>query len=99
MESILKLGVACFGHSHVSLQSSVAPVLQYMLEYYASVEEMLANKKKLFSATCHQLLCPALQLRGLLSGFPSQCEGVLVSTILSGLEGIFLSLFRRQVCM
>lgn len=95
MESILKLGVACFSHSHLPLQSCVTPVLQYMLEYYASIEEMLANKKKLFTATCHQLLCPALQLRGLLLGCSAQCEQVLVSAILSGLEMIFQSLFRR----
>ena len=96
MESILKLGVACFSHSHSILQSSVTPVLQVMLEYYGSVEETLANKKKLFSATCNQLLCPALQLKGLLLDW---CEPELVSGILNGLEGIFLSLFRRSVCV
>lgn len=96
MESVLKLGVACFSHSHSSLQPSVTPVLQVMLEYYCSVEESLANKKKLFSATCNQLLCPALRLRGLLVDWSGPEP---VSSILNGLEGIFLSLFRRSVWM
>lgn len=77
----------------------MTPVLKYMLEYYVSVEETLGNKKKLLTATCNQLLRPALQLRGLLDSPSqcggSQCGGVVMQDISDGLEGIFASLFRR----
>lgn len=87
------LGVACFSHTHLSLQRAVSPVLDAMLEYYVTLEDTLGNKKKLFTATCNQLLCPALQLRGLLQrSLPSQHGS---SGIINGLEGIFKSLFRR----
>lgn len=70
----------------------MCPVLDSMLQYYDNVEDTLGNKKKLFAATCNQLLCPALQLRGLLQHSPSPCKS---NDIVTGLDGILKSLFRR----
>jgi hypothetical protein len=65
-----------------------------MLELFTNLEDALANKKKLFSTVCQQLLCPAMQLWGLLLP-DSMPADIPVSNILNGLEGIFQSLFRR----
>ena len=91
LESMLKLGVACFSHTHSALRSAVSPALYCVLEYYASLEEMLGNKKKLFTATCKQLLHPALRLSCLLQGREGDAG------VAGGVARILRSLFRRFV--
>lgn len=97
LESILRLGVACFSPTHLALQTAVFAALAHVLLCYGHLEETQGNKKKLFTATCGQLLCPALELKGCLLASPPDCGVDTVSTIMLGLEAIFKSLFKRYI--
>lgn len=95
LESILRLGVACFSHTHLALQPAVLAVLACVLQCYGQLEDTQGNKKKLFTATCGQLLCPALELKGRLLASPPDCGVDTFNTLTLGLEAIFKSLFKR----
>ena len=106
MESVLKVGVAFFSPSprDPTLQHGVATVLECLLKLYVGLQDTFANKKKVFAGTCRQLLCPALQLSGLLQPggvAPSSSNivvgDVVVGNIVAGVDGVLRSLFRRCV--
>ena len=98
LERILALGVACCGPSPPveGLHGAVLSALGRVLECYVYVDQTQGNRKKVFSATCQQLLCPCLQLYSSLQarGVGSECT-TMENTVTSGLKAIFKSLFRR----
>lgn len=99
LESSLRLGVACFRHTHsLELQGAVVPALASLLEYYVYLEGRQANCKKVFTATCNQLLCLTLQLNGLVESTPPEATAPRLTAIRHALGAIFKSLFRRWLC-
>lgn len=99
LESLLKLGVACIcgpSHPEERLGEAVLSALGPMLEWYVYVDQTQGNRKKVFSATCQQLLCPCLQLYSSLQPQWTGPECVAMeSDVTSGLVAVFESLFRR----
>ena len=100
LENLLVLSVACCSPSPPAkgLRGAVLCALRCVLEWFVYVDGTQGNRKKAFSATCHQLLCPCLQLYSSLHGRETDREmdgETDRGDVIGGLTAVFKSLFRR----
>lgn len=98
LEHMLVLGVACCVSSHPAegLREAVLCALGLLLALYIYVDQTQGNRKKVFLATCQQLLCPCLQLYSSLHTQDTSSQCIALETALSsGVVAIFKSLFQR----
>ena len=88
--------MACLRTSQHQLLPTLFLTLESLLKYYIYLEGTQGNRKKVFSATCHHLLCPGIRLWSLLQEFDDKECAESAALITKGLEAVFMSLFNSD---